>query len=146
MQLQNQNIDLLQEVYHSASMGERAAKLLLEKSMGGALNEKLSEFIEQYCTVKQDVAVELSAYGQTPQPAGAVENVAQWMGVQLGTLTDKSPSQMARMLIEGSTRSMVDSIVDIKHHPGADARARQLAGRLVRIETDSIDAMKTYLS
>ena len=143
---QNQDITLLQKVYHNASMGERAARLMLEKSQGSGMSAKLSELTQQYDGIKQEAARELLSYGEAPAQPGTVESAAQWMGVQLGTLVDKSPAHMAEMLIMGSTKNMVDSIGDIRQNHGADTRARQLAGRLVRVETDSLDAMKTYLS
>jgi len=143
---QNQDITLLQKVYHNASMGERAARLMLEKSGGSGMSAKLSELAGQYASVRQEAAQELSTFGEIPAQPGPAESAVQWMGVQLGALVDKSPSHMAQMLIMGSTRNMVDSIGDIKQNHGANTRARQLAGRLVRVETDSLAAMKTYLS
>jgi len=146
MQQQTQDVTLLQEVYHSASMGERGSKLMLTKSKDGGLSAKLSEFSDAYANIKQEASDQLATYGQAPIQSGALENTAQWMGVQLGTLIDQSPSRMAEMLIQGSAKSMIKSIENIKRNHDTEKRTRELAGRLVSLENDSLAAMKTYLS
>ena len=145
-QHQSQDTTLLQEVYHSAAVGERGVGLMLEKSRDGGMSAKLSGFKQQYGNIKKDAADRLSAHGHQPHDPGTLETASQWFGVQLGTLADQSPSRMAEMLIEGSTKNMVDSIQDIKRNHQAKHSTRELAGRLVSLENDSLSAMKTYLS
>ena len=146
MQQQTQDANLLQQVYHTAAAGERGTELMLEKSRDGGLSAKLNDFKQEYSSIKKDAADQLFAYGEQPQDPSAMETAAQWMGVQVGTLTDKSPSRMAEMLIEGSVKSMIGSIQDIKRNHQAQQPTRELAGRLVSLENDSLTAMKTYLS
>jgi len=146
MQQQTQDVTLLQEVYHNASMGERGSKLMLDKSKDAGLSAKLSEFSDAYSNIKREAADRISTYGQAPKQSSALEDAAQWMGVQLGTLIDQSPSRMAEMLIQGSAKSMIKSIEDIKRNHDTEKRTRELAGRLVSLENDSLAAMKTYLS
>ena len=146
MQRQSQDAALLQEVYHSACMGERGMEIMLEKSKDGGLSEQLDEFLEEYKEIKQEAAEQLFARGEQPEDPSAMQNTAQWMGVQLGTLTDKSPSRMAEMLIEGSAQNMIKSIEDIKRGYNTQSDTRTLAARLVSLENNSLSAMKTYLS
>jgi len=145
-QQQNHDTALLQKVYHSASIGERATRIIHEKSQGSGMSAKLDEFIHEYAAIKQEAAHQLSAHGEAPKEPGALENTVQWMGVQLGTLMDKTPSHMAGMLMQDSTKEMIKSIEDIKQNYNTDTNVRKLAGRLVRVENDSLDAMKTFLS
>ena len=142
----NDDTTLLQEVYHSAYMGERGTQLMLGKSKDGGLSAKLSELGEEYAAIREQAAEKLTSYGQQPKDSSAIENTAQWLGVQIGTLTDSSPSRMAEMMISGSADMMIDSIEDIKRNHQAQHHTRQLAGRLVKLETDSFNTMKTYLS
>ena len=143
---QNQDTDLLQDVYRGASIGERGARLMLEKSRDGGLSAKLSGFADEYTTIKQEAANQLSSYGEAPRQTTALENSAQWLGIQLETLADKTPAHMAEMLMTGNTQSMIRDIESIKRNHNTKQQTRELAGRLVRLENDSFNAMKTYLS
>jgi len=147
MQLQEtQDTALLQEVYQNASIGERGTRLMLEKSKDGGLSAKLSGFADEYTTIRQEAADQLSGYGEAPRQPTALENSAQWLGIQLETLVDKTPAHMAEMLMEGNTQNMIKDIESIKRNHNTRQQTRELAGRLVRLENDSFNAMKTYLS
>ena len=146
MQQQNHDDALLEQVYHSAEMGERGTQLLIKKSESSPLSAKLSEFRDEYAGIKKEAADRLFAYGQTPKEATAIETAAQWMGVQLSTLADQSPARMAEMLITGSAKNMIKGIEDIKQNHQAQHQTRKLAGRLVALENDSLNTMKTYLN
>jgi len=146
MQQQNQNTNLLEQVYHSAQMGERGTELMIEKSNIGSLSAKLGEFRDEYANIKKDAADQLSAYGQTPKEATNLETTAQWMGVQLSTLADQSPSRLAEVIITGNAKNMIKDIENIKQNHQAQHETRKLAGRLVALENDSFNTMKTYLN
>jgi hypothetical protein len=127
-------------------MGERGMSLMLEKAKDSGLSSKLVDFLDEYASIRKEAADQLTAYGHTPRDATALEATAQWMGVQIGTLADKSPSRMAEMLITGSAKNIINGIEDIKRNQKAQQYTRNLAGRLVSLEHDSLAAMKTYLS
>ncbi|MCL2856424.1 MAG: hypothetical protein FWE19_01690 [Oscillospiraceae bacterium] len=146
MQQQNQDATLLEQVYHSAEMGERGTELLIKKSKDGGLSSKLGEFRDEYASIKKDAADQLSAHGKAPKKASTLETSAQWMGVQLSTLADQSPARMAEMLVTGSAKNIIKGIEDIKQNHEAQHQTRKLAGRLVALENDSFNAMKTYLN
>ena len=146
MQQQNHDAALLEQVYHSAEMGERGTQLLIKKSESSPLSAKLSEFRDEYAGIRKEAADRLFAYGQTPKEATALETAAQWMGVQLSTLTDQSPARMAEMLIKGSAKNMIKNIEDIRQNYEADNHTRTLAGQLVALENDCLGAMKSYLN
>jgi len=143
---QNQDTTLLEQVYHSADMGERGTSLLMKKSKEAKLSSKLGEFRDEYAEIKSEAAERLFATGQPPRQATTLEATAQWMGVQLSTLADQSPSRMAEMLITGSTRKMIKGIGEIRQHPDAKRETRMLAGRLVALEDDTLNTMRTYLN
>ena len=146
MQQQSQDATLLEQVYHSADMGERGTQLLMKKSKDGSLSSKLGGFRDEYASIKKDAADQLSAQGQAPKKASALETGAQWMGVQLSTLTDQSPARMAEMLVTGSAKNMVSDIQNIKRSHEARHETRKLAGRLVALEDECLSDMKTYLN
>lgn len=146
MQQQDAQTTLLEEVYQSAAMGERGAELMLGKSQDNSMTAKLSEFRSEYASIKEEAAERLAHSGKQPKEIGPAKTTAQWMGVQLGTLTDKSSARMAEVLIEGSTKKLIKNIEDIKHNPQASHETRKLAGRLVKLEDDSLTAMRTYLN
>ncbi|MCL2579400.1 MAG: hypothetical protein FWE32_05150 [Oscillospiraceae bacterium] len=142
----HQDTDLLQEVFKGASIGERGAGLMLEKARDGGLSAKLTDYMREYMTIKQEAAQQLADHGQTPTPPGMTERHAQWLGIQLETLMDKTPAHMAEIRMEDNVKNLIKDIEAIKRNHDTSQPTRELAGRLVRLENDSFNAMKTYLS
>ena len=139
-------VDLLNELYQNAAMGERGTALLMEKNSDAALSTQLHQHAADYGTIKNEAAALLSQCGQAPRSGGKMDRAAQWMGVQMNTLIDKTPSHMAEMLIQGSAMGIVKSEKNKRRTPGAAPQALQLEDRLIQLEQNYIETMKQFLN
>lgn len=65
--------------------------------------------------------------------------------LNLNTITDKSASHIAEMLIMGSTAGVIDMKKNLRKYPNAPKASRELAQTLLNIEERNIEEMKQYL-
>ncbi|HAN20953.1 MAG: hypothetical protein A2Y15_03060 [Clostridiales bacterium GWF2_36_10] len=65
--------------------------------------------------------------------------------LNLNTLTDKSSSHLAEMLIMGSTAGVVDITKSLRQYPNAPKASKDLAQNLLNIEEKNIEVLKQFL-
>ena len=65
--------------------------------------------------------------------------------INFNTITNKTPSHIAEMLIQGSTMGIVDVTKRIKEYKTADKDISSLADRLLKFEQQNVDEMKKFL-
>ena len=67
------------------------------------------------------------------------------MMIRAKTLTDRSPSRIAEMMIQGSTMGTIQMTRRLHSCEAADAEALLLAHKLLRTEENNIEQMKEFL-
>ena len=141
----DQNIHLLKNVVSSARTGIEAVTMLLEKTNDPALREELLRQKAQYQEVELSAETRLGQLGETPNPKGAMERAGAWIGVNMSTIADKTPSHMADMIIQGNTMGVVEVTRARNACPQADPIARDLADRLIGVSQQGIERAKGFL-
>ena len=140
----DQTRQLLIEVYKGADMAEKAISMIGEKTASGDFSRLLFDQGAQYARVFDDAAHQLKNYGGAPQisPITTLPLVA---GVNMKTLTDKSESNLARLLIDGSTMGITGMHDAIAEFPAAEQSAVDLAHRLTQVSDGVIEEMRKFL-
>lgn len=145
MDQKNESIKMLNEIYQAASMGVKGSELLISKTEDSRFSGKLHEYCTRYNEIKNDAAAQLSEQGETPEDAGNMQKTGLWMGVQMNTLIDKTPSHMAEMLIQGGTMGIISSEKNKKKHKTADQKCYELEDKFLALQQQHIDDMKQFL-
>jgi hypothetical protein len=60
-------------------------------------------------------------------------------------VTNKNPSHIAEMMIQGSTMGIIDITKNLKEYADADKDISALANRLLKFEQQNIEEMKKFL-
>ena len=74
-----------------------------------------------------------------------MEKASTYMALKMNTLTDKTSSHMAEMLIQGSTMGSVDIQKQLNKYSEADTDVRRLGERLLKTEQRNIEQLQQYL-
>ena len=109
------------------------------------LREELLRQKAQYQEVELSAETRLGQLGETPNPKGAMERAGAWIGVNMSTIADKTPSHMADMIIQGNTMGVVEVTRARNACPQADPIARDLADRLIGVSQQGIERAKGFL-
>ena len=142
----NQTQSLLNEIVENARMGADACAQLLKKTEEIALRRELQQQQSVYEGAIRDAEERLYAGGFKPIPTPMTDRMGVWMGTQMKTLTDRSPSHIAEMTIQGASMGIIDLTKARNSYPDADSQAQGIAAALIEKQQQGIDRMKQYLT
>lgn len=117
------------------------AKMLGEGSMKKTVEKQLAEYQFIFDTAGRKIdALNVDAKDVSPM----MQTAATAM-INIQSLTDKSESHIAEMVIVGSVRGVIQTTRRIREYKDANVDAVNLAYRLLSIETNNIDDLKHYV-
>lgn len=144
--MNQQNMDLLEEVYKAGSMGKQAAELLLPKVQDPRMRTQLQRQRDNYEGMAGKARQMLGNAGHgAGKGTSPMQKAMLWGNVQMSTLTDSSTSHIAQMLVQGCSMGIVDVRKRLNELPQADSDARKLAEEFVQGEQHSIENLKALL-
>jgi hypothetical protein len=141
----NASICLLNEIYQAADMGAQGCELLIGKTEDSLLLIKLQEYKSRYANLKNEAEELIIQKSGEPQKNNGIEKSRLWMGVQLNSLIDKTPSHIAEMLIQGSTMGVINGIKNKNAYPQAEPDCVELADKFLLLQQEHIEDMKQFL-
>ena len=144
--VENQNIQLLKELYQASHMGIEAVNMVSPKVEDEGLREEIERQRQTYKGLAVKTEHMLARAGETPDSEPAVKKAMLWGSVQMNTLMDSSPSHIAEMMINGATMGIVDMTKKLNQLDEADAGAKKLAEEFIHGQQKSIEVLKQHLS
>lgn len=142
----SENTEFLNKVYKNSKAGSDAISYLKDKITDQSLMSDLQYQHSQYQEIQSRVSKELSKNGEFPKEQSPVSQIGMWSGVQLNTLLDKSPDKIAEMMMQGSTMGIIDMARTLKEYPDIPDSSRKIGEDLIKLEENSMQKMKSYLS
>jgi len=140
------NTELLNYVYQNAQMGERSTAQLTELSESPKFREHLQTQNREYESIRGQARDLLRQSGHEEKDINGFAKMSLYMSIGTKTLTDKSASHMAEMMMRGSTMGIIDVSKNLKKYAGADPEAVSLAEKLLRTEEANVEHIKAFLS
>jgi len=141
----DQTQKLLQSVVENARTGADACEQMLNRIKDAGMRQELMTQRDQYQAFARDAEKALYDAGGQPHATSPLSRMGMWMGVQMNTLTDTSPSHIADMMIQGATMGVIGMTRDRNDSPDADAGAQGIASNFITCQQNSIDRMKQFL-
>mgnify|MGYP001137614804 CR=1 FL=1 len=136
---------LLNHIYQTAEMGREGVQSVLryadEPKLVNALNSQLTEY-EQ---IQNAAGSLLQARGEPPKGLGPVTKASSEVMSTVKAMTDRSPANIAEMMIQGSTMGVTKSLRTIRDSDVRDEVVRHLADKLLQTEQANIEEMKRFL-
>ena len=136
---------LLFSVADAANIGKDSVEMLMGKTEDEKMIRELKQLSEHYEQTRTQVETRLRETGGKIRDRNVMAKMSVWMGVQMDTLTDRSNSHLADMLIQGTTMGILDVTKTQSACPNADGESAGIAARFLQCEQQSIDALKQYL-
>ena len=142
----NQNAELLNFIYQNSQMGVSTISQLLKIAKDdAAFKSQLQTQFEEYNEVHEEAKQKLNANGYDEKGITALEKLKTYLMINMQTLTDKSSSHIAEMLIIGSNMGVLDAVKNLKKYPAAEIDIRELMQKLVKIEENNVQQLKKLL-
>lgn len=141
----NENVELLNYIYQNSQMGTETIGQLLDIVEDDSFKAQLHSQYEEYKQIHQCAKAMLNAHGYDEKGIGAFEKIRAYLMINLQTLTDKSVSHIAEMMIIGSNMGVIDALKNIKKYHHAEVDIVALMERLKKFEENNIHTLKSYL-
>lgn len=146
MQENNRTVEFLNKVYKNAQMGEESITFLSEKIEDPMLMSDLQCQHKEYTDISDKAVDALSQQQALPQKQNPLSQIGLFAGVQMNTITDKSPNKIAEMIIQGSMMGVIDMTRTLKEYSDTPTNVQKIGQDLIKLEENSIQKMKQYLS
>ena len=135
------DIELLQYVHETASMGVLGLRDLLPQVESAKMKQSLHTQIHEYQDIASDSAKLLQSKGSEPKDPGLMARLSSQAMATMKTLADSSDSKLAEMVIQGNN-------MGLKHlhdYQGNDPKIRALAEKLLATEQANVSQMQPFL-
>ncbi len=138
-------IDLLNDICKNAEMGRDNLSHVLKQSTDSQLQQALSKQMQGYQETYDSACKLLRESGQEPEHASNMAKTMAHVSSSMKTMRDDSPSQIAEMVIQGSTMGITKMTQRIHEYQGNNREVISLAEQEIRKEQANIEEMKKYL-
>ena len=136
---------LLNHLYQTAEMGREGIQSVLKYAGEPKLVSALNSQMDEYEQLQNAAGALLQARGEPPKGIGPMARVSSEVMSTMKAMTDRSASNIAEMMIQGSTMGVTKSLRTIRDCDLRDNGVRRLADRLLETERANIEQMKRFL-
>lgn len=140
-----QNETLLCELAWAAKMGKDSVSMLMKKTDDAPMRRELMREMSEYAASEARAKRMLFETCGKRGPVHPIAQAGAWLGIQMETLRDRTPSHLADTLIQGSTMGVIDMTRARARCPEADPGAHQLANEFLKNGQESIERLKRFL-
>ena len=139
-------VELLNFIYKNAQMGAESIGYLLDVVEDTTMRHHLRDQQTEYETIMDEAHSMIQQDHAPTQSVGAMAKISAYMMVNMKTMADSTPSHIAKMMIEGSTKGTIEITKKLKLYKGIDKQAEKLGNRLLAMEEHNIEKLKTFLA
>ena len=136
---------ILNDIFQSAQIGSKAICDLLPKVENATFRADLKTQDSQYKDIQKDAAGQLMQMGETPQELGTMKKAGMWASVNAQTVINTDTSHLAEVMINGSTMGITNMTKLVNTYQNPNLQVKGLADRLIQMEEQNIQRLKTYL-
>lgn len=141
----NENIEFLNYILENAQMGTNTISQIIDIvkdiDIGSQLKLQLNEYNAIYDSAKQKIQ---QFHGEI-KDIGTLTKISTYIMININTLTNKTSSHIAEMLIQGSSMGIIDITKNLKKYKDANEDIIALGNRLLEFEQNNIEKLKLFL-
>lgn len=139
-----QEIEFLNYIYQNAQMGIIGIDNIMKEIKDKKMMKLMKEQEKDYQAICIEATKLLNKKDEDEKSIGAMAKMMTFVDAKMKTLTDKSSSNIAKMMIEGTNKGIVEIIEKLNNYEGSK-KIRNLAERLLEVEQRNIEDLKKYL-
>lgn len=136
---------LLNHIYQTAEMGREGIQSVLKYTDEPGLASALAGQLTEYEKLQNAAGSLLQARGEPPKGLGPMAKASSEVMSTVKAMADRSPANIAEMMIQGSTMGVTKSLRTIRDCDVQDVTVRRLADQLLKTEQANIEEMKRFL-
>ena len=140
-----ENINALDELHKGACMGKDAIDFVLDKVEDENLIKELKKEYKEYQSIENEIDKIYSKYSdKDPHSTNAMNKAMTWSGIEMKTMTDKSTSKIAELLLQGVNMGVIEGR-KILNKKELNNEVHDIASRYVSMQEKSVENLKKFL-
>ncbi|SHO51487.1 hypothetical protein [Anaerocolumna xylanovorans] len=139
------NAEYLNYIYQNAQMGTETIGQLLDIVEEKEFKDILNSQYKEYEAIEKEAERILREKSKEEKDISLYQKVSAYIMINVKTLTDKSASHIAEMMMQGSTMGVIDIIRNNRKYQEADKEIVSLGQRLLKFEENNISECKKFI-
>ena len=136
---------LLTAIYQNCQTALQSIDNIMPSIKSDALTRELTNEESEYNIITQECEMIAKSENVNIKDNNMFEKIRLWGSIKMSTLTDKSTTHVAEMLLLGTFMGMIQCIKDLADHPSANEEIIHLCKRLQELENKNIENLKNFL-
>lgn len=136
---------ILNEVNKGIKMGMDSISTISEKVGDNQFKDDLLFQYDKYNEILNRVNSELKNYDNFPKELPPMQKTMGYIDIQMSTLTDKSNSHIAEMLIKGTNMGIIEGVKLKNHNPEVEPTISNILDDFIRFQENNVEQLKKYL-
>jgi len=141
----DRNIEFLNYIHQNAEMGKDTLSELISIVKDEPLKKVLESQLKEYTEIFDLTNKKIEQTKETSKGIGTFSKVTAYLMINFNTMTNKTPSHIAEMLIEGSTKGIVDITKGLKKFKDTYQDITAIGNKLLKFEQQNVDELKKFL-
>ena len=133
------------KLYQNVEMGIVGIESIEEKIESRSLAKLILNQKKEYEKVKEKLVSLCSKYNVEDKELGAFVKLSSDMMVMMKTLMDKSEHTIAKMMMEGTNKGLIQLEELLNNYQGKDEKIIQLIQETIDLEHQNNEELKIYL-
>ena len=143
--MEKENINALDEIHKGSCMGIDAISFVLDKVEDDRLKKELEKEEKEYSHIKLEIEKIYPLYNEgKPHETSTMNKVMTYSGIEMKTLTDKSTSKLAELLLQGVNMGIIEGR-RILNKKEIDSEVRKIINDYVLMQEKNVEVLKSYL-
>lgn len=139
------DVEFLNYIYQNAKMGVVGIDNIKAKIYDEELKDLIATQRKEYVTICDEATKILNELGVGEKDISAMAKVMTYFMANLELLKDDSASNIAKLMIDGSNKGIVEITKKLNGYNNANKKIEKLARKLLVTEQHNIDELKIYL-
>ena len=141
----NNNLRLLNTLYQTATMGTSSINHILDKIDNTSFRQELKDQLEMYHDECHELREDIYAEHAEPKDVSAMVKACADMGITFHILMDDTPSNIAKMIIQGTNMGIISIREALNEASSASPEIKRKAEKMMKAEQKYIERIKPYL-
>ena len=140
-----EDINALDEIHKGCCMGQDAIKYVLDKVEDEMLKEEIEKEYNDYDRIAKRIDEIYPNYNEgKPHDTSLMNKAMTWSGIEMKTMTDKSNSKIAELLIQGVNMGIIEGR-KILNKKELNKEVHDIVSEYVTMQEESVEILKKYL-
>ena len=137
--------EFLKQLHQAAQMGRDTLEHVNNNIGPGELRSAVEKDIFDYSDVCADITRKLDGLGEKPESVGKLSKIMASMMINCKINEDTPESEIAKMIIDGTTKGVTECTSHISEYGDIDSDIRNIGYKFLWIQQKNIDEMKRFL-